>query len=206
MLLKSTTRRLMDGRIILASGSPRRQELLENLGLRVEVIPSNFDENLIDTDKYKHFGDYVIDLATSKVQEVAKRLREDGSPEPLLIIGADTIVTKGKKIYGKPRDDEDARMMLLNFSGNCLFVHTGVCLKTPEKEVKFAEFTEVVFGHLSLKQIEAYVETGEPKDKAGGFGVQGKGGYLIERICGDYFTVVGLPMYSTIKHLNTLFG
>ncbi|XP_014210783.1 uncharacterized protein LOC106641069 [Copidosoma floridanum] len=204
-MLKSTTKSLTEGRIILASSSPRRREILQNLGIKVEIIPSTFDENL-NRSNYKCHGDYVVDLATHKVQEVYDKLKEINDSKTTLIVGADTIVTQGDLIYGKPKDKNDAIEMLSSFNGKKLIVFTGVCLKTPKKEVKFWDSTEVKFGNISEDQIRAYVDTEEPLDKAGGFGVQGVGGCLVEKINGDFYTVVGLPLYSTIKHLNELFA
>ncbi|XP_001608096.1 dTTP/UTP pyrophosphatase [Nasonia vitripennis] len=203
-MLKSTTKTLLEGRIILASGSPRRREILQNLGIKAEVIPSTFDENL-NRSNYKSHGDFVADLAAHKVQEVFERLKEAKDSKASLIIGADTIVTQGDTIYGKPKDEEDAFDILSNLAGKTHTVFTGVCLKTPKKELKFWESTEVTFGHVTEQQIRAYVETGEPLDKAGGYGIQGIGGCLVEKVNGDFYTVVGLPLYSTIKQLNNLF-
>ncbi|XP_058799422.1 dTTP/UTP pyrophosphatase [Phymastichus coffea] len=203
-MLQSTTKSLLEGRVILASGSPRRREILENLGLKIEIIPSTFDEKL-NRSNYKNHGDFVADLAAHKVQDVFKRLKENSDSAVSLIIGADTIVTKGNEIYGKPTDKKDAFTTLSFLAGKTHTVFTGVCLKTLEKEVKFWNSTEVTFGNISMDQINAYVETGEPLDKAGGYGIQGVGGCFVEKINGDFYTVVGLPLYSTIKHLNNLF-
>lgn len=112
-----------------------------------------------------------------------------------MIISGDTIVTLNGKIYGKPKISEKAFEMLSELSGKSHVVYTGVVIQYRDQIVKFTESTKVTFGTATPEQIQGYVETGEPLDKAGGYGIQGVGGCLIERIDGDYFTVVGLPMY-----------
>ncbi|XP_046428362.1 dTTP/UTP pyrophosphatase [Neodiprion pinetum] len=203
-MLEPTKQILQAGRIILASGSPRRKEIIENLGLKPEVVPSTYDENL-DRAKYKSHGDYVKDLAYFKVIEVYERLKGD-EVQPKLVIGADTIVTMGDVIYGKPTDSNDAIKILSILAGKTHTVYTGVCLKTDKDEVKFYEKTDVTFGDITQAQIEAYVKTGEPLDKAGGYGIQGFGGCLVEKINGDFFTVMGLPVYMLTKILNRLYN
>ncbi|XP_068970628.1 dTTP/UTP pyrophosphatase [Bombus flavifrons] len=195
---------LTAGRVVLASGSPRRYEIMKQLGINIEVVSSTYDENL-DRSAYKNSGDYVQDLAKYKVQEVYDRLKEDVMP-PSLIIGADTLVTMGDVIYGKPKNNLHAFEMLSSLANKEHIVYTGVCLKTPKKEVNFYESTKVKFGDISEEQIWAYIKSGEPLDKAGGYGVQGLGGCLIEKIDGDFYTVMGLPLYSLTKRLNEMFG
>ncbi|XP_003490036.1 dTTP/UTP pyrophosphatase [Bombus vosnesenskii] len=195
---------LTAGRVVLASGSPRRYEIMKQLGINIEVVSSTYDENL-DRSAYKNSGDYVQDLAKYKVQEVYDRLKEDVTP-PSLIIGADTLVTMGDVIYGKPKNNLHAFEMLSSLANKEHIVYTGVCLKTPKKEVNFYESTKVKFGDISEEQIWAYIKSGEPLDKAGGYGVQGLGGCLIEKIDGDFYTVMGLPLYSLTKRLNEMFG
>ncbi|KAK2579009.1 hypothetical protein KPH14_002804 [Odynerus spinipes] len=202
-MLEPTMQALAAGRLVLASGSPRRYEIIKQLGLNVEVIPSNYDENL-DRSKYNSHGEYVQDLAKFKVQEVYERLKNDTIP-PSLIIGADTVVTVGETVYGKPKDESEAFRILSQLANKEHVVYTGVCLRTPKKEVNFFESTKVKFGELSEAQIRAYVKTGECLDKAGGYGVQGIGGCLIERINGDVYTVMGMPLYSTTKRFNEIF-
>ncbi|XP_015110259.1 probable bifunctional dTTP/UTP pyrophosphatase/methyltransferase protein [Diachasma alloeum] len=203
-MLEPTVQAILSSRVVLASGSPRRQEIIKNLGINAECIPSTYDENL-DRKKYKSHGEYVQDLAYFKVQEVFQRLKNDQRP-PELIIGADTIVTMGETIYGKPKDKADAFRILNNLKNKEHEVFSGVCLKTRNKEVKFFESAKVTFGDISEEQIRAYVATGEPMDKAGGYGIQGIGGCLIKKINGDYYTVMGMPLYSFIKHLNQLYS
>ena len=203
-MFEQVVQALAAGRVVLASGSPRRYEIMKQLGINVEVVLSMYDENL-DTLGYKNFGDYVQDLAKYKVQEVYDRLNTDVTP-PSLIIGADTLVTMGDVIYGKPKNNLHAFEMLSSLANREHIVYTGVCLKTPEKEVNFYESTKVKFGDISEKQIWAYIKSGEPLDKAGGYGIQGLGGCLIEKIDGDFYTVMGLPLYSLTKQLNEMFG
>ncbi|XP_003393659.1 dTTP/UTP pyrophosphatase [Bombus terrestris] len=203
-MFEQVVQALAAGRVVLASGSPRRYEIMKQLGINVEVVLSMYDENL-DTLGYKNFGDYVQDLAKYKVQEVYDRLNTDVTP-PSLIIGADTLVTMGDVIYGKPKNNLHAFEMLSSLANREHIVYTGVCLKTPKKEVNFYESTKVKFGDISEKQIWAYIKSGEPLDKAGGYGIQGLGGCLIEKIDGDFYTVMGLPLYSLTKQLNEMFG
>ncbi|XP_014236099.1 uncharacterized protein LOC106658601 [Trichogramma pretiosum] len=200
-MLKSTAKCLLNMKIILASGSPRRREIIQSLGFVVDVKPSSFDENLNRSD-YNNYGDFVTDLAAHKVNDIFDKLSAEELKSSILCIGADTIVTKGEKLYGKPKNKEDAFDMLSDLSGSTHTVYTGVFIKTVEKEIKFWESTEVTFGNITTEQIHAYIETGEYTDKAGGYGIQGTGGCLVEKINGDYYTVVGLPLYSLIKHLN----
>ncbi|KAF7989081.1 hypothetical protein HCN44_007391 [Aphidius gifuensis] len=195
-MLEPTVQALLTRRVVLASGSPRRHEIIKNLGINAECIVSNYDENL-DRKKYKNHGEYVADLAFYKVQEVYNRLKNNPKEkEPSLVIGADTL----------PKDPADAVKTLSCLANKEHIVFTGVCLKTPNKEIKFYESTKVKFGDISEEQIKAYVATGEPLDKAGSYGIQGVGGCLIEKIDGDYYTVMGLPLYSLIRHINKLYS
>ncbi|XP_015180877.1 PREDICTED: maf-like protein Cbei_0489 isoform X1 [Polistes dominula] len=203
-MLEPTRQALASTRIILASGSPRRYKIIKKLGLDFEVMVSNYDENL-DRSMYKSHGDYVQDLAKLKAYEVHKRLQNSTNLSSL-IISADTFVTVGDTIYGKPKDESDAFRMLSHLANREHVVYTGVCLKTPTKEVNFYTSTKVKFGDLSEDQIKAYVKTGECLDKAGGYGVQGLGGCLVESINGDFYTVMGMPIYFVTKHLNEIFA
>ncbi|XP_017792732.1 PREDICTED: maf-like protein aq_1718 [Habropoda laboriosa] len=202
-MLEQTMQTLTMSRVILASGSPRRYELIKSLGINVEVVPSTYDENL-DRSKYKNIGEYVQDLAKYKVQEVYERLKGDAVP-PSLIIGADTMVALGDTMYGKPKNNSHAFEILSSLANKEHTVYTGVCLKTPEREVKFYESTIVKFGDISKEQIQAYVKSGEPLDKAGAYGIQGVGGCLVEKVYGDFYTVMGMPLYSLAKQLNKIF-
>ncbi|XP_047545009.1 dTTP/UTP pyrophosphatase [Vanessa atalanta] len=189
--------------IILASGSPRRKELIENIGLKVVLCPSLFEENL-DPKNFKNFSEFVEETALQKVLEVDNRLKLQGSP-PDVVIGADTMVTLDGTMFGKPTSEEEAFDMLNRLSGRSHTVYTGVVLKAMDKTVKFTEKTDVTFGKLDEEQIKGYIATGEPMDKAGGYGIQGVGGTFVERVEGDYFTVVGLPLYRLCSVLYDMF-
>ncbi|XP_055904189.1 dTTP/UTP pyrophosphatase [Eupeodes corollae] len=191
-------------RIILASGSPRRQELVKTIGLNAELCPSMFEENLNPED-YKEFSEFVELTAQGKAEEVYDRLKAETPEADLLVIAADTMVTMGKEIYGKPKDASDAFQMLSRLAGNCNTPHTGVVIKHAGGVVRFTESAKVYFGQLSQEQIQAYVDSGEPLDKAGAFGINGLGGAMIERIDGDYYTVMGLPLYRLTTELCKLY-
>lgn len=185
--------------IILASGSPRRKELIENIGLRVELCPSLFEEDL-DPKSFKGFSEFVQETALQKVLEVENRLKLKGA-RPDIIIGADTVVTLKGSMFGKPKSKEEAFETLKTLSGKTHTVFTGVIVKSVDKLVKFTEHTDVTFGEIEDEQIKGYIDTGEPMDKAGSYGIQGKGGTFVRRVEGDYFTVVGLPLYKLCEVL-----
>ena len=180
-------------KIILASASPRRKELLTLAGIEYEVIVSQCEETLPDgitPDKA------VEELARQKAEDVFSRNSN------ALIIAADTVVALGNTILGKPKDEDEAFSMLSSLSGRKHTVFTGVCIKTKEKTDIFHVATDVEFYDLSEKEIKDYIATKEPMDKAGAYGIQGKGFVLVKGIHGDYFNVVGLPLAETIRHLN----
>ncbi|KAG7158900.1 probable bifunctional dTTP/UTP pyrophosphatase/methyltransferase protein [Homarus americanus] len=193
-------------KIILASSSPRRKEILEKIGLNLTIVPSTFEENL-DPSNFSHPSDFVIATARGKTEEVAKRLSSSNSP-PDLVIGADTCISLGGQVYGKPKDREDALSMLNKFSGTSHNVLTGVCVMvqrgTTWQEISFSEATSVQFAELSADDVNAYIDTGEPFDKAGGYGIQGLGGMLVEGIHGDYYNVMGFPLHRFCLHLATV--
>ncbi|KAL0895195.1 hypothetical protein ABMA27_013638 [Loxostege sticticalis] len=189
--------------IILASGSPRRKELVENIGLKVGLCSSLFEENL-DPKSFKSFAEFVEETALQKVLEVENRLISQGQ-SPDIVIGADTMVTLDQELFGKPTSQEEAFQMLSRLSGRSNTVYTGVVVKAHNKIVKFTEKTDVFFGKIHEDQIRGYIATGEPMDKAGGYGIQGMGGSFIERIEGDYFTVVGLPLFRLCTVLYDMF-
>lgn len=190
-------------RVILASKSPRRKELLEQIGLSFEVLVSDSDENL-DIDIPEEF---VKELSRIKSKAVMDLM--DGIDENTLIIGADTIVVYDGKILGKPKDEEDAFCMLKMLSDNEHEVITGVTLLS-KKNGKidmdtFFEKTKVFTYKMSDSEIKEYIATKEPMDKAGSYGIQGIGGKFIKKIDGDYNNVVGLPVsriYQKIKENN----
>ncbi|EEC08739.1 Maf protein, putative [Ixodes scapularis] len=191
-------------RIVLASASPRRREILRVLGLRCQIVASSFKENL-DKSRFAQPVDYALATAIGKAQSVAKALREEPTPVDL-VIGADTIVVQDGQILEKPKDASDAVRMLTQLSGKTHLVQTGVALVhwcgSELKTRTLQETTEVSVALLSPAVIEAYVATSEPFDKAGAYGIQGKGGSLVERINGDYFNVVGFPVHRFCRELT----
>lgn len=187
----------MPKRIILASASARRKQLLEQVGLIFDIIPSNIDENnLIHNDPLKN----AQAIALCKAQNVAIKVREG------IVIGADTQVIINGEILGKPIDKKDAMNMLSKLSGKTHQVITGVAIvdaKTGVKET-WAETTLVKFRELSLDEIIAYIESGEYEGKAGAYGIQGRAAAFVERIDGCYFNVVGLPLSRLMQKLRLL--
>lgn len=182
--------------IVLASASPRRQELLRQVGVSFRVIPSQVDEQV---DEPMQPGALVEHLALAKARDVAAR--EAGA----LVLGSDTIVVVDEQVLGKPKDRADAIAMLKQLSGRSHQVMTGVALVTAERELVGHEVTTVRFRTLEPGEIERYVDSGEPMDKAGAYGIQGRAAAMISAIEGDYFTVVGLPLCRTVSMLS-LFG
>lgn len=179
--------------LILASSSPRRKELLENLHLTFEVSNSDVDESF---DPKLTPGEIVMELSVRKAKAVSKQNSAS------FVIGADTIVVSDGTVLGKPKDRMEAYTMLRRLSGNKHAVYTGVAIISPEKEIKFHVKTDVVFWELSDEEINAYIDTGEPFDKAGAYGIQGFGSMLVKEISGDYFAVVGLPISKTVRELR----
>ncbi|CAG8803660.1 43889_t:CDS:2 [Gigaspora margarita] len=178
--------KLKDKRIVLASSSPRRKEILSNLGLNFDVVPSKFPETL-DKSKYSPLN-YVIANATEKGLEVYKRLLEEGQKIDL-IIAADTVVVFDGEILEKPKDEKDALNVLQKLNGNSHYVYTGIALIYPKIESGYSistliENTEVVFRKNSEEDFLAYIDTGEPMDKAGSYGIQALGSFFIEKING----------------------
>lgn len=183
-------------RIILASASPRRKELLEQIGITFEVIISNVKENIQYLDNP---GKYVEQLALMKAQEIARRVNSGH-----LIIGADTIVLIDNEILGKPENEEEAFNTIKRLSGKSHFVFTGIAVVESKsgRILVSHERTKVKFREIEDDDIRAYVKTGEPMDKAGSYGIQKKGAVFVESIEGCYFNVVGLPvsrLYSMLK-------
>ncbi|HAT4251873.1 TPA: Maf-like protein [Clostridium perfringens] len=184
-------------KVILASKSPRRVEILEKIVKEFEVVQSNFDENTID---FK--GDiekYVKDLSRNKAIEVSKRLNE-----PSIVIAADTVVFQSGKVLEKPKNEEDAFSMLSSLSGNTHKVYSGICLINTYDDtvVTDCDCTEVRFSELNSRQIRNYINSGEPMDKAGAYGIQGLGGAFVEGIKGCYYNVMGLPLNKLYKALE----
>lgn len=184
--------------IILASGSPRRRELLAQAGFEFKVEVSNADENVSEESPVE----MVEELAARKAKAVVNlhNQKEDNC----LIIGADTIVVLDGKILGKPSDEEDAKAMLASLSGRTHQVYTGVALFMVkegmiEKKKTFHECTDVTMVPMTEKEIAEYVASGDPMDKAGAYGIQGPAAVFISGIRGDYYNVVGLPI-SRVYH------
>jgi septum formation protein len=177
-------------RIVLASKSPRRSEILNNIGVKFEVVESNYDEAV---NKTLDPGGYVKYLAYKKAESVAKSIAENA-----IVIGADTVVVVDSKILGKPKNIQDAFNMLKDLSGRWHKVYSGVCVidAITEKFVSDYEVTSVKIKELSDEEITGYIKTGEPLDKAGSYAIQGIGSLIVEGIEGCYFNVVGLPVYK----------
>ena len=191
----------MTPKIILASSSPRRAGILRDAGILFEIRSANVEETPLPRE---NAGNMVARLAESKARAVAESLDPNISA---IVIGADTAVELDGKIFGKPRDAEDAREMLASLSGRTHYVLTGICaLRMPDKITMSAvESTAVTFAPLSPPEIESYVASGEPFDKAGGYAIQGRAGRYIPRIEGCYFNVVGLPLsrlYALLRELD----
>ncbi len=185
-------------RIILASGSPRRKELLSMLGVPFSVMPSEADETIPPGARPQ---DAVCELARRKAEAVWTRLDGHARGESI-VVAADTVVVIDGDILGKPRDADDALAMLRRLRGRTHRVYTGVCVRTASAEqTAFAE-TEVRMRPRDDAWLRRYVETGEPMDKAGAYAIQGFGSLLVESIAGDYYNVVGLPLGL----LDELFG
>lgn len=187
---------------ILASASPRRKELLEQIGLAFEIIPACGEEIM----HYEKPEEVVMDLSRQKAEEIAGNRTEKTTPE--LIIGADTVVAYEGKILGKPKDEADAYDMISMLQGNSHKVYTGVTLLLCEgdkvKAHSFYEETEVTMYPMTKEEREWYVGTKEPMDKAGGYGIQGRCAVFIEKIHGDYNNVVGLPVARIYQELLKL--
>ncbi|MCD8116376.1 MAG: Maf family protein [Oscillospiraceae bacterium] len=171
--------------LILASASPRRREILEHIGADFRIIPAVGPEN---PPAGASGGETAIALSGAKAGEVAA-----AHPDSV-VIGADTVVEVDGVLLGKPRDEQDAARMLRLLSGRSHHVYTGVTVIKDGRAVSRAEETTVVFRTLTEREIAAYIATGEPMDKAGAYGYQGYAGLFIERIEGDYFNVIGLPL------------
>lgn len=194
----------MAKKFILASGSPRRREILTMLGLDFEVDVPEVDEGRISSHGVTP-DIYVQELAFLKAMTAAKaHLKDRGS----YIIAADTIVCLDGDILGKPGDEEQAANMLARLSGRPHTVYTGICVVRMEdgKSECRAEETKVTFKKLSPEIIERYIRTGEPMDKAGAYGIQGLGSVLVEKIEGDFFNVMGLPSALLAELMAEEFG
>ena len=187
----------MKRRMILASSSPRRKELLNQIGLKFDILPSEYKE-----DMTKNLTSEVLakELAHGKAQAVAKKVRSG------VVIGCDTFIEHKKKRIGKPKNKKSAADILKNISGQTIRIYSGIAIidVDEKKELVDYEMTKIKIKKLSQKEIDAYVETGEPLDKAGAFAIQGRGAIFIEKIEGCYSNVVGMPLYKLYNNLQKL--
>ena len=196
---------LRNTHVVLASQSPRRRELLGRLGLTFDILPAQGEEQMIGETP----DEIVEELSRQKAEEVLGRV--EAAAEEILVIGADTVVAVDGEILGKPHDREDARRMIWELQDRVHQVYTGVTLlrRHPDGTLQrrtFHEETHVDVYAMSDEEIEAYIDTPEPYDKAGAYGIQGGFGLYIRRIDGDYNNVVGLPaarVYHEIRKLMT---
>lgn len=183
-------------RLVLASASPRRYELLKKITSDFIQISSGFDETKVANNSGT--SNYVINIARGKALEVAARVEDS------IVIGCDTVVELDEIVMGKPRDKQEAINMLKSLSGRCHSVYTGICIINTKTKHKMEDFekSDVYFSKLSEKEIKWYISTKEPLDKAGSYGIQGYGSRFVERIEGCYFNIVGFPVnkiYSMLK-------
>lgn len=185
-------------RIVLASGSPRRREILDQVGIKYEVKPSKKEEVITSTNP----SEVVKELSMMKAMDVAEK--EDNC----IVIGADTVVSNNGMILGKPKDEEDAKKMLADLSGKAHSVFTGVAIIKKENNTivteNFSVETKVKICEMTEKEISTYVATGEPMDKAGAYAVQGIFAQYIEGLEGDYYNVVGFPISAICKCLKKM--
>ncbi|MDO4521995.1 MAG: Maf family protein [Eubacteriales bacterium] len=181
-------------KLILASGSPRRRELLTQAGIPFEVIVSNAEERITKSEP----GEIVEELSCCKAQAVAKQYPDR------LVLGSDTVVVLDKEILGKPKNEEDAVRMLTALQGRVHQVYTGVAFIRGTKIHTFHEKADVYVYPMSAEEIRAYVDGGDPMDKAGAYGIQGSFARYIEKIQGEYNTIVGLPIGRVYQELKKL--
>lgn len=196
--------------IILASASPRRKALLEQIGMEFEICPAKGEEVITESRP----DAVVFELSRQKAEEVAagvltynEQHPDLATPQDILVIGADTVVAYGDKILGKPKDEADAKRMLDLLQGNTHSVYTGITLVFIDKsgrtgEYCFFEKTDVTMYPMDEDEINRYIATGEPMDKAGSYGIQGRCAIYIKQIEGDYNNVVGLPVARLYQELR----
>lgn len=183
----------MNNKLILASSSPRRRELLQQMQIPFTFRKSYVDESTIQTS---YPPEKVKQLATLKGKKIPI-LRKDE-----VVLSADTIVSYKEQIFEKPKNKEDAIQMLSALSGSIHTVYTGVMIRSFSDEIVFVEQTNVEFWPLSIEEIDWYVSTNDPYDKAGAYGIQGIGAMLVKKIYGDYYNVVGLPISRVVRELR----
>ena len=181
----------MSSLIHLASTSPRRREILETLGIEFDVVPVETDESPLQGETP---GEMVLRLAVAKA---------DAANYGEFVLAADTIVVLGDRVLGKPRDADDGVEMLLALSGRAHAVMTGVALKTPTETRSVLSTTDVQFREIGRDEAYRYLQSGEPCDKAGAYGIQGLGGMFVKGIEGSYSGVMGLPVFETVELLKS---
>ena len=189
-------------KIYLASASPRRKELLKQVGLSFKTMPSTEEQKITKTEP----AEVVEELSYQKAVDVCGKLVKEGK-EDFVVIGADTVVACWGEILGKPKDKEDAAGMLGKLQGGSHQVYTGVTLAWKYKDMSpmfatFSECTDVTMYSMSQEDIKQYVDSGEPMDKAGAYAIQGLCAAYIQGICGDYNNVVGLPVGRVCQELK----
>ncbi len=181
--------------VILASASPRRKQLLKMAGIHFSVVPADIPEIIPDGMPPEKESEY---LAAVKAGYILSQNKKD------IVVGADTTVLCEGRILGKPKDKAEAKEMLRFLSGKVHEVYTGVAILTEETSDCFTSVTKVEFYELTDEEIDWYISTGEPMDKAGAYGIQGFGCRLVKRIEGDYFTVMGLPIAEVARRIEKL--
>lgn len=206
--MKDTMKKIENIQIILASASPRRRELLGQIGLHPQILPSTVEENITSTKP----EEVVKELSWQKAEDVfdkieGERRENTGS---FVVIGADTVVANAGEILGKPKSHADAARMIEELQGKEHQVYTGVTLIGRDADGKrvqtvFAEKTDVFVYPMNEEEIYEYANSEEPMDKAGAYGIQGRFAAYIERICGDYNNVVGLPAGRVFQEIKRLF-
>ena len=184
--------------LVLASQSPRRQQLVREAGLPYRVIVPQFDEEAFKQEALSP-ADLVCELARGKAG-AARSLADIDD----YVVGCDTVVALDGNVLGKPKDPDDARRMLRTLSGRTHVVETGTCILHGADERVFCVTSKVTFFDLSDREIDGYVASGEPLDKAGSYGVQGKGRLIVSHIDGDFFSVMGLPIARLVRELRAL--
>ena len=182
--------------IILASSSPRRKELLRKIIPSFSIMPADIDESVKERETPTG---YVARMAEEKTLVIAEKFPED------IVIGCDTTVILGNSIMGKPQNDTEARFMLKRLSGLTHQVLTSVYIKTPDKVYKKTETVHVTFYKLTEADLDNYIKTGEHKDKAGAYGIQGQGALFVKEIRGDYYSIVGFPVGFVNQVMKDIF-
>ncbi len=187
----------MQREIILASTSPRRRQLLQQLEMKFKIIKSNYHEDMGLKKKSAELAKF---LALGKARDVAKKTKKG------IVIGADTFLSYKEKLLGKPKDKQDAKRILKLISNKILDVYSGIAIIDVEtnKTITDSVKTSINIKKLSDKDIDNYISSGEPLDKAGAIGIQERGAIFVEKISGCYFNIVGLPLFTLYKHLEKL--